>query len=114
MQVDEFFTSDAEASIGAACHVAMLKAADAKSKAFAAERLYKRKRDQVLLHVHGKTVSEKEAKARIHEEVVRAEDEWIAANTTFNIRQAEADGLRLRFEEWRTRNATTRAEMNLR
>lgn len=39
--------------------------------------------------------------------------EAIGARTQANIARAEADGMKMRFEAWRTISATKRAEMNL-
>lgn len=94
---------------------ALQAAAERKAAAFRAERLYKRVFAQVLLMTtDAKNVAEREARTATSPAVIEAEDRWISAQTLWNIAQAEADGLQVQFEEWRTREATNRAEMNLR
>lgn len=100
-------------TLGERCHDALIETGKAKAAAFKAERLYKRKRATVYLHMQG-TVAERDASSRKHEEVVAAEDRWIEAEMTHNIKRAESDGLQMRFEEWRTKQSTARAEMQLR
>ena len=93
---------------------ALEAAAVCKAAAFRSERLYKRTYAQVLLMItDAKTVAEREARTLVTQVVIRAEDDWISAQTAWNIAQAKADGLQVRFEEWRSRNATARAEMKL-
>lgn len=92
---------------------ALKDAAEHKTAAFTAERLYKRKRAEVYLRSEGKTIAEREALATTHPVVTEEEDRWIEAQSKWNRSQARVDGLQVRFEEWRTREATNRAEMNL-
>ena len=94
---------------------ALHTAAEKKAAAFRTERLYKRTFAQVLLMItDAKNVAEREARALTSPAVIEAEDRWISAQTLWNIAQAEADGLQVRFEEFRTLEATERAKMNLR
>lgn len=111
MQIAETYGSNS--TLGEQCHDALVETGNAKASAFTAERLYKRKRAQVYLMQKG-TVAERDALSRTHEIVAQAEDEWIAAETGYNLKRAESDGLQLRFEEWRTKQSTARAEMTLR
>ena len=99
-------------SLGEQCHDAMVEMGKAKAAAFRFERMYKRKRAQVYLMSSG-TVAERDALARTHKDVTEVEAQWIEAETSHNMKRAEADGLRLRFEEWRTLQSTKRAEMQM-
>jgi hypothetical protein len=94
---------------------ALTRAAKAKGEAFKAERLYKRVRQQSFLDI-GKqeNVATRDAMADTHELVKRYEDEWIAAEGRYNLARAEADGFMTRFEQWRSLEASNRAEMQLR
>ncbi len=100
-------------TLGEQCHDALVKTGEAKAKAFSNERLYKRQRAHVYLAAQG-TVAVRDALARTNDVVVAAEDLWIKAEMDYNLLRAESDGLNVRFEEYRTQAATTRAEMTLR
>lgn len=101
-------------SLGERCHDAMLKAAETSSEARRLKKLAERVLAQITLAQDGKSHAERETKARCDVRYLSAEDACIAAETTANLAKAEADGLQVRFEEWRTLQATHRAEMNLR
>ncbi len=100
-------------SLGERTHDALVKAGGLKGEALRCERMYKRKRRQHFLHQKG-SVAERDALVSEIADVQNDENAWIAAETAWNISKAEADGLHIRFEEWRTNQSTTRAEMNLR
>ncbi len=53
--------------------------------------------------------SEAEAKPQYRAHV----QEMVTARTAANVKRAEAQGYELRWETWRTRNATRRAEMKI-
>lgn len=99
--------------LGELCHDAMLAHAKAQSEAMRLERLRKRKFAELFLRTEG-SVAQREALARTNPAYVEAENAWVQAESAANLAKAEAEGLRLRFEAWRTAQATTRAEMNLR
>lgn len=95
---------------------AMEDAAEAENAADRAEALRKRVFAEVVNHATqgGTPVSKAEYAARADQRFVAADNEAIDARSAANIAKAKAEGLKLRFEAWRTRNATRRAEMNLR
>jgi hypothetical protein len=90
-------------------------AAQAKSDAERMDALRKRIFSQlVVAHTaDGTSVNKAEHMARANERYVQAEDNALDAQTRANVSGAKAEGLRLKWETWRTRNATKRAEMNL-
>ena len=71
-----------------------------------------------ILVVHyrseGKAIGESEHQARASAKYKEAADKWVLANYEYRKTDAVAEGKRLRFEAWRTANATERAKMNLR
>lgn len=94
---------------------ALHHAAAAKADVFKAERLYKRVRAETFLTIlNAKNVAERDAMTDSHEVVKRFEDQWIEADRAHNLARARADGLTYRFEQWRSMEASNRAEMNLR
>lgn len=92
---------------------ALLDAARAKSEADRLERMAKRKLAELRLRADGKSADDREAWARTHTHYVDAENQYIEAASKANLARARADGLQIRFDEWRTEQATKRAEMNL-
>lgn len=100
-------------TLGELCHDAMLKHAGTQNEALRTERLRKRMFAELFLRGDG-SVAHREAMARTNPAYIEAEEKWVQAESAANMAKAEADGLRLRFEAWRTEAATTRAEMNLR
>lgn len=101
-------------SLGERCHDALLVVAQKKSDALRAKKLAERKYDQVLLMETEGTIAEKQARARQHPAVMKAEDQHIESESALNMAKAKADGLQIEFEEWRSRQANSRAEMQLR
>jgi hypothetical protein len=101
-------------TLGERVHDALVEAAKAKNDAFRLERKYKRTLKAHIVISEGKSFGERETKASVNPTVQEAEDAWIAAELIANTTRAEADGLQVRFEEYRTREATARAEMTLR
>lgn len=112
MKIAEFMPS-AKPELGDRIEQALLSAAEAKSLALTAEKLAKRVFSACYLAETG-PVQEREHKARTALKYVAAEDDWLAKEGAANLRQAEADALHVRFETYRTKEATRRAEMNLR
>lgn len=101
-------------TLGERCHDALVIAAQTESEARRLKKLSERVLAQITLMQDGKSHAERETKARCEVKFIAAEDAYLEAETRANVTKAEADGLRIRFEEWRTHQATTRAEMNLR
>jgi hypothetical protein len=101
-------------TLGERVHDALVEAAKAKNDAFRLERKYKRTLKAHIIITDGKSFGERETKAAVDPAVQEAEKEWIAAQLMANTAQAEAEGLQVRFEEWRSLNATHRAEISLR
>ena len=102
-------------------HIAQLETAleeAAMARATAEEQQERMKQVYSALVVHhrgeGKGVGEAEHFAKASDEYRAAADKWVVANYEFRRTDAKAEGMRLRFETWRTVNATERAKMNLR
>lgn len=95
---------------------ALEQAAEARANAEALDE----RRKQVLATMvvkyrgDGKGIGEAEHFARADETYKAAAAAWELANFDFRKADAKAEGKRLRFEAWRTANATERAKMNLR
>ena len=100
--------------LGEQVHIALVAAAKSASEALRLEKLAKRVMAQLMILSDEKSVGMREATARADFKYTNAEDAWIQAETTANIHKAEADGLKIRWETWRTEQANTRAEMQLR
>ncbi len=100
-------------SLGEQVHDALVECGKHKADAFEFERLYKLKRKYVFLGTKG-TVAEREALAATQDEVKAAELKWMDAEKKHILARATSDGLDKRFEEWRTKESTRRAEMNIR
>ena len=92
---------------------ALQKAANLSSEALRLERLAKRVYAACYIAAEG-TVAEREARARTALKFTEAEDAYISAQHAANVAEAEAEGLRVRFETFRSLNATRRAEMQIR
>ena len=92
------------------------KAAEARANAEALDE----RRKQVLATMvvkHrgvGKGIGEAEHFARADETYKAAAAAWELANFDYRRLDAKAEGKRLRFDAWRSMNATERAKMNLR
>ena len=101
-------------SLGEQVADALLNAAEAKNDAATKRRKADRILDAVLLQQSGGSADERKAKARQDVRYIQADDAALEAEHRANIAKAQADGAEIRFEEWRSMNATQRAEMNLR
>src|SRR5690606_18129993 len=101
-------------SLGEGVPDALVEAAAAKNEAVTPERTYQRTLKAHLIVAEGRSYAERETKAATHPSAQEAEEAWIAAELAANTAKAEAEGLQVRLEEYRTREATARAEMNLR
>lgn len=108
------FPEQSNRTLGEQCHDALVAAAKSGSEARRLKKLSERVLAQITLSMDGKSHAERETKARCDMKYIAAEDAYLEAERTANLEGAEADGLKVRFEEWRTNQATTRAEMNLR
>lgn len=100
--------------LGEQVHNALVAAAKVQSEALRLEKLAKRVMAQLMIASDEKSAGMREAAARSDLKYTAVEDAWIQAETDANIAKAEADGLKIRWESWRTEAANTRAEMNLR
>jgi hypothetical protein len=101
-------------SIGEQAADAIEAAAKAKTEALRLRKLSERIFDRILLEQSGGTVDIRRAKVAVHPTYLSADDAALQAESEAVIAKARADGLAVRFEEWRSMNATSRAEMNLR
>lgn len=70
----------------------------------------------LVVHYKGQGcgVGEAEHQARASPKYKEIADKWVLANYEYRKTDATAEAKRLRFEAWRTANATERAKMNLR
>lgn len=95
---------------------ALTDAAEARARAEAMEE----RRKQILAAMvvkhrgDGKGIGEAEHFARADPTYQLAAAEWETANYDWRRTDAKSEGKKLRFEAWRTMNATERAKMNLR
>lgn len=78
----------------------------------------RRKQIRALMFVkfrdEGSAEKTAEARAMATPEYKQAADDWMGANITWRTLEGRARGKELRFEAWRTANATERAKMQLR
>lgn len=100
--------------LGEQVHNALVAAAKSASEALRLEKLAKRVMAQLMIVSDEKSAAMREAAARADLKYTSVEDAWIQAETTANIDKAEAEGLKVRWETWRTEQSTLRAEMQLR
>lgn len=107
-------TASFKPELGQRYEQAVTKHAHAKSAASAAKKLAARVYAQCLIAAEDAPVELQKAAARIHPKYIAAEDEWQRLETAANLANAECDALRLKYESWRSMNATKRAEMQIR
>ena len=62
----------------------------------------------------GCSAAEAEKRAEASPEYIAASKDWMHKNITWRTLEGKSRGKELRFEAWRTVNATERAKMNLR
>lgn len=95
---------------------ALERAAEAKAKAEEQQERMKQTFSTLVVHYRGdgKGVAEAEHFAKASDQYRGAADAWVLANYDYRRTDAKAEAMRLRFEAWRTSNATERAKMNLR
>lgn len=78
----------------------------------------KRKQVEALMFIkfkdEGCSAAEAEKRAKASPEYRQAADDWMSANITWRRLDGKSRGKELKFEAWRTMNATARAQMNLR
>lgn len=101
-------------TLGERVHAALVKSAEAKVAALKARKLADRVYDRLLIDAQGKNSGEREARARTDARYVSVDDAAIEAESAHILVKADADGLAIVFEQWRTNSATARAEMSLR
>ena len=100
--------------LGEQCHNALLAAANKKVAAMRARKLADRVFDRLFIGTEGRNKEEREAKARTEAAYIKIDDEALQAESDAIVAKAEADGLAVRFEEWRSEQANAREEMKLR
>ena len=101
-------------SLGEICHDALVKAAEAKADALRLRKRAERSFDIALLKATGKNADERRASARLDPVAEESENAATEAECRAIVAKAEADGLQIQFEQWRSKQATDRAEMQLR
>jgi hypothetical protein len=101
-------------TLGELAYAALVHAAKLKCEAMKARKLADRIFDRLVLQSAGSSVSSREAEARLHPSYVGVDDQALEAESAAIVAKAKADGVQIRFEEWRTTQATNRAEMTLR
>lgn len=104
---------DSNRTLGEQWADALLNAAQAKGEAMRARKLAERVQDRIFLAEQG-SIELRKAKARTHERYISADDAAIDAEHTALLAKASADAAEALFAEWQSRNATARAEMQLR
>lgn len=99
-----------------AIEVSMESAAAARARAEELEELAKQKLAVMFVHYRseGKSAADAEKYARASEPYRKASEEWIAANYEWRRQDAKVKATEMRFDAWRTVNATERAKMQLR
>lgn len=94
---------------------AIMESARAKTEALRARKLAERIYDRVFLAIgDAKNIAEREARTRTHERYIAADDAAETAEDGAIKAKAAADAAEILFAEWQSRNATARAEMQLR
>lgn len=92
------------------------QAAEARAEAENADE--KRKQTKALMFIKfrdsGSSAADAGERAMTTPEYLAAAGDWMSANITWRRLDGKARGKELRFEAWRTANATQRAQMNLR
>jgi hypothetical protein len=101
-------------TLGERVHDALVAAAEKKADAMRQRRKADRVFDVALLKATGKNADERKASARMDPNFDEADKAALDAECAAIVAKAEADGLEVEFEQWRTTQANTRAEMNLR
>lgn len=95
---------------------AMDNSASARAKAEELEERMKQTLATMFVHYRsdGKSAADAEKFARASEPYRKASEEWIAANYDWRRQDAKVRATEMRFEAWRSLNATERAKMQLR
>lgn len=90
-----------------------LESARAESEADRLEGLLKITFAELVNQSNATSVAKAENEARASERYRTLWETLVHARTAANIAKAELESMRVRFEYWRTREATKRAEMKL-
>jgi hypothetical protein len=101
-------------TIGEQCHDALVEAAKAKAEALRARKKADRTFDIALLKATGANADARKAAARLDPVADAAESEAVEKECAAIVAKAQADGLQILFEAWRSKQATDRAEMTMR
>ena len=91
-----------------------VKAAELDGAARMLEKMEKVLLSELVNQSNESSISKAEHWARRHERFKAHITEMVEARTSANVARAEWEATQMRFEAWRTKEATTRAEMNLR
>lgn len=101
-------------TLGERVHDALVYAAELKADAMRERRRAERTLDISLLKATGRNADERKASARQDPRFEEADVKATEAECKAIVAKADADGLQVVFEQWRTEESTKRAEMNLR
>lgn len=95
---------------------ALVTAAQARAEAERLDEMRKQTRAAMIVHYRedGKGVAEASEYAMASQPYKDAAAAWIVANYAYRETDARAEAKRLKFEAWRTEQATERAKVNLR
>ena len=104
-------TSGHNRTLGEQWADALENAATAKVDALRLKRKADRIFDRVYLATSGSNMREREARTAIDDRVEAAFKDWEIAESTAIVAKAKADAAEAIFEEWRSRQATQRAEL---
>ena len=77
------------------------------------EELRKSVFSEIVNRMEGKSIAEREHKAHATGQYMGHIKQMVQARTLANVAKAEADGMKLQWETWRTINATRRKEMGM-
>jgi len=100
-------------SPGRVAHDAIIEAAEAKNKHLIKEKVAKRVFAECYLRAEGGNMEERKANALLEESYTDASREELKAASAYNLAKAKADAAEVLWEEWRTIEATKRAEMGM-
>jgi hypothetical protein len=106
-------TRSSNRSLGEQVHDALVRAAEKKAEALRLRKTAERRLDLAFRAAKG-SVEVRKAAARTSEDYTACDLDALEAECAAVVAKAEADGLGVQFEEYRTRAATARAEMTLR
>ena len=95
-------------TLGEEYYDALEEAAMRKNDALRAKKSLERVYAEIYLRSTG-TIEDRKQRTLVDPHYVSRDDAWVEAASAHNLAEARADGLQVRFEEWRTNEATLRA-----